>query len=92
MSEAVTAAERAEFFRNRFGSAGNQPVTERHGAAWRTMSLGGRPIAAKGTAEYRAVHRALPRGPMTPSEWEARLEAILAEAAESERRWSELGL
>jgi hypothetical protein len=91
MSE-VTAAERTEFFRKRFGVTSNKPITERRTDGGHFTSVNGRPVNPKATAEYRAAHRALPRGPMTPSEWEARLEAILAEAAESERRWSELGL
>jgi hypothetical protein len=72
MSETVTGEERDEFLRSRFGIVDGL-ITERHGADWRTMSLAGRPIAAKPTAEYRAAHLALPPGPkrMSPAELDA---------------------
>jgi hypothetical protein len=80
MSETVTAEVKAAWFAKRFGVTGNQPITERHGADWRTMSLGGCPIAAKGTAEFRAAHLALPRGRLTPEDWLARIDALEAGA------------
>jgi hypothetical protein len=72
MSETVTAEEKAAWFAKRFGVTGNQPITERHSAPWRTSSIGGRPV--RGTAEHRAAHLALPRGRLTPEDWQARID------------------